>query len=126
VNVGATLPDNANQRLELALVGCPQLGKLCGAKAVAMIDMDSVSTPSALKVTMNKTMGYADKCTWMTYAKLHNPTFVLGEGTKAGSTAPADTIGMSAGASESFILHHMEYNDEQLAINSGGYVITNL
>jgi hypothetical protein len=122
-NVATVIPDNANQRMELALVGCPQLGKLCGAKAVAMIDMDSVSSAASLKVNMNKTMGYADKCTWMTYAKLHNPTFVLGKGANASTSS--DTLGIYEGASQTWILHHMEYNDEQIPAASGGYIVTN-
>jgi hypothetical protein len=68
-------------------------------------------------------MGYADKCTWMTYAKLHNPTFILGKGTKAAGT---DSLGIFAGASQTWILHHMEYNDEQIPMNATtGYIITN-
>jgi hypothetical protein len=90
--------DNANQRMELALVGCPQLGANCGAKAKIIIDIDgsTFTTGTNSKVDMNKTMGYKDKCTWLAYAKLNNPTFVLGEGTRSGGT---DALGISTGSS---------------------------
>lgn len=75
-----------------------------------MIDLDTVSTAAASKVNMAADMGYNHKCTWMAYATKYNPTFILGEGTASNNT---DKLGIFENSlKQTFILHHMEYNDE--------------
>lgn len=106
------------------MVGCPQLGKLCGAVAKTMIDLDTAANAAAMKVNMSADMGYADKCTWIAYATKYNPTFIMGKGNN--TTTTSDTLGIYEDATkQTWILHHMEYNGEQLPIASGGYRVTN-
>lgn len=105
-NTTQTLPDNANQRYELALVGCPQLSYVC---KVALANTDAAASGSNVLVILIATadMTAKDKCTWVAYGVTNPPSFKMEAGTAGSATA-----GMSTNAASSWNIHHMEYNND--------------
>lgn len=105
-NVVQTLPDNANQRMELALVGCPQLSATCGK---ALADTDANASGSNVLVIALKvaTLTTKDKCTFVAYGVKYPPAFSIAKATGSGGSA-------GIVAASSWTIHHMEYTDGQL------------
>lgn len=107
-NIKQALPDNANQRYELALAGCPQLKSVCGA--AALTDVDSAGS-SGTAISVNKAvMTTSEKCTFVGYGVTNPPAFTIDIAT--GSTGSKTTGLLAASA---WTVHHMEYNNTQLA-----------
>jgi hypothetical protein len=104
-NVKQVIPDNANQRTELAMVGCPQLKANCSANVLIKVD-DALAATMKTEVKV-ATMTTNDKCTWVAYGLLNPPAFTINS-----TTVSAKTAGLNVASG--WTIHHMEYNSEQL------------
>lgn len=115
-NVSQQIPDNANQRQELAMVGCPQLGKACGNQ---LTDIDTATTAAKVISVANDTLTTKNKCTWVGYAKLSNPSFLLNSiipSSTSGCSTSCSTTAVGIKSTSKWQIHHMEYNNDQLPI----------
>lgn len=73
----------SNQRLELALVGCPQRASLCGGGA----DHVQQVTSSAVNIAVAATaLGLGEKCTWVGWSYAYAPTFAMTDASSKGIT----------------------------------------
>lgn len=106
-NVTMPIGDTNNQRRELVLVGCPQLKKVCG---LALADVDVAASASNVLVIELKvaTLTTKDKCTFVGKGKIFPPAFNMSD-----VTVSSTATGIAAASS--WTIHHMEYNDNQLA-----------
>jgi hypothetical protein len=108
-NVKQTIPDTANQRMELAMVGCPQLKANCSANVYIKVD-DAASSTMKTEVKV-ATMTTEDKCTWVAYGLLNPPAFTINK-----TTVSSKSAGLNVASG--WTIHHMEYNSEQLPIGA--------
>jgi hypothetical protein len=83
------------------------LTKVCGL-ALANTDAGSGST-NLLVVPLNKaTFTISDKCTFVAHGLTNPPAFMIGAATGSGSTSTGIL------ATSNWVIHHMEYNTNQL------------
>jgi hypothetical protein len=92
------LPDGANQRYELALVGCPQIQSECGG--VNPLTAIAANT-AAIDI---KTLKTANKCTMVGWTNDKPPAFQMKKGTTNSKV-------LEQTASAGWVIHHMEYNN---------------
>jgi len=69
-----TFSYNDNQRLELAMVACPNKTDLCGADGYKLL---TDNTPFVVKIAASVTLLTTDKCTWVVSSYKMAPTFVV-------------------------------------------------
>jgi len=85
-------------------VGCPQVKAMCGTLAAL-----TPITGTAVTIKVDGVLTGANKCTFIGSCKTNPPAFSISKGTAKGIDAPGTAAGSSG-----WIIHHMEYNDNQL------------
>jgi hypothetical protein len=82
VNANQTIHSSENQRLELALVGCPQGTTMCnnGTDMAFNLTAAAATKTYTMPITASGGMTMTNKCTWVVWSTMSGPTFTFGNG----------------------------------------------
>jgi hypothetical protein len=86
-----------NKRMELAMVGCPQKGSLCGTFTTTT-PLTASTDAAGVVINVVSTITLNDKCTYVATSTDVPPAFTMSEGT-----------GLKGLTTSNWVIHAMEY-----------------